>query len=334
MKNLTPDIEAQLQSLKETLQQTAPTAASVPAEPNKVPVQLPLWPEPKRGGPNALLRSAFFAGIHSKKRKHLGIRIKPEKPLQPVTIAAQQGIAIRFAGDQLNQYDADVFFEALHRARNHPLETECLFRGYSFLKAIGRRTGEEQYEDLTDSLIRLRDGRVHVEWTMRGKPYEFVGGLVSTFTREKDSKIYKVIFAAEIKTLFMRACWTALEWDERQALKGHPLAQWLHSYFSTHAEPFPVSASFLHEKSGSPTKLLKHFRAELKNALATLDNVLQWKAIWEGDLVTITRPPSASQARHLIRNASKKPSRKPKRGEGGLTPASAMLPGIMKKARV
>jgi hypothetical protein len=112
-----PELDAQLQSFGETLQRTAPTPGNVPAEPRRPALQLPLWPEPVRGGPNALLRSAFFAGIHSKKRKELGVRVKPDEPKRAVTIAAQQGITIQYAGDQLNQYDADVFFEALHRAR-------------------------------------------------------------------------------------------------------------------------------------------------------------------------------------------------------------------------
>jgi len=95
-----------------------------------------------------------------------------------------------------------------------------------------------------------------------------------------------------------------------------------------------VSAAFLHEKTGSPTKLLKHFRTELKNALATLEQVLGWKASWKADLVTVTRPPSASQARHLLRNMTKKANGKPKRGEGGLAPARAVLPGLLKRSKI
>lgn len=298
-------------------------------------IQLPIWPEPVRGGPNALLRSALFAGIHSKKRKTLGTRIKPGKPPQGVTIAAQDGITITFAGDQLNQYDADVFFEALHRARCHPLGTECCFHGYGFLKAMGRRTGKEQYEDLDDSLTRLRNGNLVVKWEIRGRQYEFNGSLIAYYVREETTKVYKVTFAKEIETLFAPACWTQLEWDERQSLKSQPLAQWLHAYFSTHAEPYPVSARFLHEKSGSPTKLLKHFRTELKNALATLEKRLGWKATWNGDLVTVTHPPSPSQARHLITDqAARNEKREPKREEKGLAPASHILPGMKKKARI
>src|SRR6516164_315819 len=152
----------------------APRKAPEP-EPDKNPpravvIQLPLWPEPVRGAPNTLLRSAFFAAIHSKRRE-LGERINPDETKQGVIIAAQDGIRISYAGDQLNQYDADVFFEALHRARHYPLETECIFTGYNFLKAIRRQDGPREYEDLNNSLRRLREGTVELEWKINGCHY-------------------------------------------------------------------------------------------------------------------------------------------------------------------
>jgi hypothetical protein len=265
--------------------------------------KLPFWPEPVRGAPNVILRSALFAGIHSKKRQILGTRTKPEKALEPITIAAQTGIHIKFAGLQLNQYDGDVFFEALHRARHHPLGTECFFTGYDFLHSIGRSVSSLNYEDLHDSLTRLRDARVEIEWHQDGKAYHFEGGLIAYYTRQAN-KLYKITFAEEIKILFAPACWTQLEWAERLALSGHPQAQWMHGYFCTHAKPFPVSVAYLHQKSASPTTLLKHYRTELKRALATLEKVLGWQTSWENDLITVTRPPSASQAHHLITRAA------------------------------
>jgi hypothetical protein len=205
----------------------------------------------------------------------------------------------------LNQYDADVFFEALHRARRHPLDTECLFKGADFLKAIGRSRNDLNYEDLDESLDRLRRGTLEVEWDMRGERFVFSGGLIASYVRETTSKQYKVTFAADVRTLFSHASWTQLEWDERKCLKASPLAQWLHSYFSTHAAPFPVTVAFLHEKSGSPTKLLKHFKTELKNAFASLQDKLGWEFTWEKDLVTLKRPATPAQSRHLVRKAVK-----------------------------
>jgi hypothetical protein len=267
--------------------------------------QLPIWPEAVRGGPNAILRSALFAGIHSKKRKQLGKQTRPDKSLETVPIASQDGITIKFAGTQFNQYDADVFFETLHRARRHPLETACEFQGAEFLKAIGRSTNNLSYEDLEQSLDRLRRGSVDLVWDANGRHFEFKGSLVAYYVRETTTKTYKVTFANQILTLFSPASWTQLEWDERLAIKGKPLSQWLHSYFSTHAAPFPVSVAFLHEKSGCPTTQLKHFKVELRNALEALTVTLGWVVTWNRNLVSVERTPSASQKRHIGRKLAR-----------------------------
>ena len=313
-----------------------PRRLSLP--PNAKAVQLPMWPDPVRGGPNALLRSALFAGIASKKRKQLGIQTKPELEPEGVTIAAQDGIKIRYAGTQFNQYDADVFFEALHGARRHPLETECMFKGGTFLKAIGRSDSKLNYEDLDNSLRRLQRGTVDIEWEMHGRRLVFTGSLISHYVRDIDTKLYKVTFAKEIRLLFAGASWTQLEWDERRALKGKPLAQWLHSYYSTHAAPYPVTLKFLHEKTGSPTKRLAHFRTEIKQAFSDLQAVLGWEVSWEADLVSVKKPPSSTQGRHLMRKAQRaaiiKKAQEPRRGDGGLMPISGdLLSGLMKNLK-
>lgn len=63
------------------------------------PLQLPLWPEPKRGTPNSFIRSALFAAIQSKDRVFL----------KEATLASQKGIAVKFTGEQLNQEDLSVW---------------------------------------------------------------------------------------------------------------------------------------------------------------------------------------------------------------------------------
>jgi len=293
-----PELAKTLQKLGDQIATDAQNAV-LETKPLAKIIQLPFWPEPVRGAPNTLLRSALFAAIHSKKRKELGVKASTQKAPEGVIIAAHGTDTIRYAGIQLNQYDADVFFEALHRARYHPLETECFFRGYDFLKAIGRTNAKLNYEDLDDSLRRLRYGTVDLEWKINGRHYVFTGSLISSYVREKSSKLYKVTFAKEIRELFAPACWTQLEWEERIALKGHPIAQWLHSFYSSHAVPFPLSIGYLHQKTGSTRPLLKNFRTDLKNALATLEKKIGWKAVWDGDLLSLKRLPSGSQTRHI-----------------------------------
>jgi hypothetical protein len=294
-----PELGKILQSFGEKIAARVEDQLPEPNLPTKI-IQLPFWSDAVRGGPNPILRSALFAAIHSKKRQRLGTQTSPDKEPKGITIAAQDGIIIKYAGTQLNQYDADVFFEAMHRARLHPLETECLFTGYNFLKAIGRTPNNLNYEDLDNSLTRLRDGRVEIHYKMNGSSHKFVGGLISFYEREDSTKLYKVSFARRIRELFAPACWTQLEWEERMALKGHPIAQWLHSFYSSHVpKPFPLSTAYLHPKTGSARPLLKHFKQDLKKALETLEKELGWKSTWKGDLLSLSRPPSPSQARHL-----------------------------------
>ena len=74
-------------------------------------VQLPLWPEPKRGAPNSFIRSALFAAIQSKDRQYM----------KETLLASQDGIVIKYTGEQLNQADLDVWETIVHLAREQPL---------------------------------------------------------------------------------------------------------------------------------------------------------------------------------------------------------------------
>jgi hypothetical protein len=268
-----------------------------------------MWPDAVRGGPNVLLRSAFFAGIKSGKRRALGIQTSAEREPEGVEIAAQDGVSIKYAGTQLNQYDADVFFEALHLSRRSVLGTEALFTGASFLYSIGRSRNNLNYEDLDNSLRRLKRGVVDVSWILGFRKYVFCGSLIASYTRETQTKLYRISLSPEIRTLFAPASWTQIEWEERRRLKGKPLAQWLHSYFCTHARPYPVSAAFLKEKTGSPTKLLKHFKVELRSALQSMRQLIGWDVQLSGDLVTVRRTPTNSQTRHLVKTAARRRAR-------------------------
>ena len=211
-------------------------------------------------------------------------------------IAAQDGQSIKYAGTQLNQYDADVFFEVLHRSRRHPLGDEATFSGANFLNSIGRSRNNLNYDDPDNSLRRLKRGTVDVSWNINGHRYVFTGSLIDSYTRELDSKIYRISLSSQIKQPFAPASWSVIEWNKRMVLKGKPLAQWLHSYFTMPARPYPVSVVFLKDKTGSPTKLLKHFRVELRNALDTTQSIIGWTFEIEDDPVTIARPRIDSQA--------------------------------------
>ena len=83
-------------------------------------IKLPFWSELKRGTPNSFLRSALFSAIQSKDRTF----IKGE------TIFSQQGIDVKFTGEQLNQEDLTLWEILTHIYRENPLGDTIEFTAY------------------------------------------------------------------------------------------------------------------------------------------------------------------------------------------------------------
>jgi hypothetical protein len=274
----------------------------------RLTVQLPIWPDRVRGGPNALLRTALFAGVPSRFRKILEHRASAAVEPEGVVVASQDGITMLYTGTQLNQYDADVFFEVLQRVRRSPLGEAATFAGADFLRSIGRTASKRDYEDLDMSLRRLTRGLVDVKWRSQQRPLAYTGSLIADFVRETDSKLYRINLSPSIKSLFEPSSFTMLEWNERLKLLRNPLAQWLHSYYSTHAKPFAVTVAFLQKTAGQETARTRDFAKALRVAFGILEAELGWSVEWlSTSLVQVSRNPSDTQARHLeVRSARKK----------------------------
>jgi len=249
--------------------------------------QLPIWPEPTRGIPNPVLRGALFAAVQGKNRA----------VFQRELLACQKGLQIRFTGIQLDQSDLDVWEQALHLARLHPLGTRCEFSVYGFLKALGRKTGKSEHEWLKNSFARLMGCGVELSDQQERKTY---GGSLLEFMRDDLSGRYVVIFNPKILT-FYEGGWTAIDWQDRQLLRGKPLALWLHGYLATHAKPYPIKIETIRLFSGSSNKEIRCFKRKLAAALNELKKIEFIMGFdFEGDNVVINNPPTPSQQRHLI----------------------------------
>ena len=249
--------------------------------------QLPLWPEPARGIPNPVLRGALFAAVQGKNRA----------VFQRELLACQKGLQIRFTGIQLDQSDLDVWEQALHLARHHPLGSRCEFSVYGFLKALGRKTGKSEHEWLKNAFARLMGCGVELTNQQERKTY---GGSLLEFLRDDESGRYVVIFNPKILTLY-EGGWTAIDWQARQLLRGKPLALWLHGYLASHAKPYPIKIETLRTFSGSNNKAVRFFKRKLIAALNELKKIQFIRDYaFEDDNVIINKPPTASQQRFLI----------------------------------
>ena len=270
-------------------------AQEEPRGPAKV-IQLPLWPEPKRGAPNAVLRGALFAAIH-KDRRYMDREL----------IAAQDGITIRYTGKQLDQSDLDVWEQVLHLARTQALGTECYFTAHGFLKALGRSTGKMNHEWLQTALERLTGAVVRISDGRR----TYFGTLIEGGARDEDTGRYVVDINPKLAKFYGRSQWTQIDWEQRQQLRGKPLALWLHGFYASHAAPYPLRVEYLHKLSGSQTKQLRKFKQNLTQALEELVGVGAIKSFEIRDeLVHVRTVPSKSQQKHLA--ARRPPARRRK----------------------
>lgn len=269
-----------------TKQKPEPPPRSQPA---KI-YQLPLWPDPVRGAPNSFLRSALFAAIQGKGRKQMKREL----------LSSIQGVTVRYTGEQLDQSDLDVWEQAIHLSRRHPLGNVCHFTGYAFLKSLGRNTGTADYEWLHNTITRLVACAVEIRLDQK----VFTGSLLYNCERDEASSNYKLTLDPKTVQLYGWNDWTALDWNQRTALRRKPLALWLHGFYSTHAAPFPIKVETLHQLSGSTTKNLHHFKANLKIALSDLEAATGIKGTIDGDLVTVERHGTRAQQRHLRRRSA------------------------------
>ncbi len=269
-----------------------------PAQACKV-VQLPLWPDPMRAVPNACLRSALFGAVRKGRRRLL----------EQETIAAMEGVEIRYTGPRLSQGDLDVYESLLHILRDQPLGKVCYTTSYALLKIMGKKdTGGRggNREVLHRSLMRLGATMVEIET----RSYSYAGSLIDEVEQNKKTREYVITLNPKLKTLFAPDQYTQIQWTIRRELEGHQLAQWLHGFYASHAQPYPVKVETLHKLCGSETERMDHYRENLRKALdavaaacAAHGESFQYRI--EKSIVFVDRTPSETQQRHIIQRSMK-----------------------------
>jgi hypothetical protein len=249
--------------------------------------QLPIWPDPQRGIPNELIRSALFSAI----QRGTGFISNSE-------IAAQEGFKIRYTGPRLDQSHLDVFEGVMHIARGLHEGNEVRFSAHRLLTVTGRTTGRTDYVWLHKMLKELTATAVEIV-DDRGSR-SFWGSLLPRGAHDEQSQEYVVTVNRDLARLFARG-FTRVDSEVRAKLRRKPLARWLHLYYSSHAAPYPVSVEWICKTSGSQAKTLKSFRQKLKQALDQIQaaGVISGWTIGDDDLVRVQRVPTPSQLRHL-----------------------------------
>jgi hypothetical protein len=248
---------------------------------------IPSWSTSMRGTPNACLRSALFAGIQGNER----IAYKKR-----TLLAAVDGIEVRYLGVQLNQSDLDVWMHIVHLSRQQLPGFNVTFSAHAMLTALGRSTGKSQHEWLKESMARL--GGAFVEMTFNGRDTFGEKGFLR-YHRDERTQRYVVELTESMVWLFEDG-YTYIEFAQRQKLRKHPLALWLHGFLSSHAAPYPLKITTIHRLSGSSAKTLRDFKYRLRKALDALVAIGTLGSFEvEEDSVKVKKHPTPCQKRHL-----------------------------------
>lgn len=253
-------------------------------------VQMPLWDPAIRGIPNSLARSALFSCSQLRGER---------KFIKDALVAAVANLHIKYRGEQLNQDDFTVFMQLVHLARGQTLSQDYFvdFTANSFITTIGWTRHSRSYTRLKETLLRLQATALQVlEDLGEQGDRAFSGSLVRKFEYETPAgeglRKWRVYLEAGIVALFDDESYTRVYFQQRLITRGD-LAQWLHSFYSTHREPFAMRVATIRDLSGSSAKKLFHFRGCLESALKelTLVGFLEGWTIDERDLVHVKRIP-------------------------------------------
>ncbi len=264
-------------------------------EPQQMSLPFP-WGEEMRGVPNILIRCAIFAVVRAGQRRSF----KQEQ------IYSLDGYTIIYTGEQLDQGDLDIWQQAIHLCQR-TLGDFVPCSKKQLLRALDRGEGKENKLWLTRGLDRLVAASAKLIDTRAGSkedPRQFNDNLLG-YKMDGDRLLLRV--SKDWATFFLREAYTLIDWERRLSLPPRSqLAKWLHDFYSSHADPFPMKAETLRDLCGCKTTDIHRFRANLRAALEELRGVgllSEWRINPRNDLVIVKKNASRSQNRYLVRRA-------------------------------
>jgi len=249
-------------------------------------VELPRWPDDVRGLPNEALRCALF---NARNRK------QPRRYFRNELIGTTEALTeIRYTGEELRQTDQTYLLQLLHFARGLPLGSPVEFTPYSFIK--GTRTASSKQNSghvdrLLESLRRMQATAVSIHWKRMAQSISI--SMIPFFQWHDEGtgerlRTWRVTLAPELVELFGRDHFTHVHWQQRLRLPTG-IATWLHGYFSSHREPYPVKVSTLQRACGCATDEPRKFKQLVRRALVDLENVEFLRGEIRGEHVYVQR---------------------------------------------
>ena len=262
----------------------------------------PLHQAYQRVTANALSRSSLFT---------INARPKKGEPREVISKKSQifslKGCLIYFSGEVLDQYDYDVFMAILQLYNNNlKVNESVVITPLQLLTHAGMNSTKNDYIRLDQSLTRLVEANIHIEYTRREyikndagvKTEDFVehkvkvvGHLLSSFKRSEltsgNKRLLTINVDQEIIKMFTPGTYSSLNWDKHKQLS--PMAKFLNHFYATHNNPFPYSVDIFKKLTGSRSNSMASFKQALAKSFQELvhHEIIKFYAIKDNNVHVI-----------------------------------------------
>lgn len=244
-----------------------------------------IWGDAMRGFPNPLVRAGLFTIRRTTRRQQMN----------DTAIVSVGDVSIFYSGEELRIRDEDVMMQVYHFQRGCALGTPFVVSASDFLSAMQWGDSAKAHLDLYASLRRLAKGHLTISRTGAASGELILSGrpliLLDMIVRGRGSPSELTITVPEhTEALWKAMGYTLISWTQRLSLES-TLARWLHSYYSSHKQPYPLKVETLYTLSNSTAATLSRFRQTLRNALDELRAIGFLETSWvdSKDLVTVRR---------------------------------------------
>ncbi|MCY1350888.1 hypothetical protein D9M68_557880 [compost metagenome] len=192
---------------------------------------------------------------------------------------SRKDAVITFWGEQLDEAQADVWMQVMYEAIKIPLGEPVPINRGRLLRAIGRQTGNYEYQWLHRTMEALTFAMLIVEVTKQGTPKLEVGRseslhMLDKFAYDPVRECYTVCVDPRWKLLYSNREFSLIDWDKRlQIRKGQDMAKALQRLVATSDEAvqrFPLAWLKERLQYFSP---VRKFRASLLAAMRELERV-------------------------------------------------------------
>lgn len=237
---------------------------------------LPFVNDNQRAMPHIMMRTRLF-GIQ---------RVNKNDPVTEIVMRFGRW-TLRYKGDKLEQNDLDVWAELVYRCQTSG-EWNFNFTAGEFLKSIGKPEIPHYYDWLRESITRLTFGLVEISVEVNGQKFQMVHNMVHK-SDSLNKTNYRISLDPEIGKLFAAKHFVRLDMDQRRKLGQSTLAKWIHGFYSTHKDPYPITIDTLMVQCGAEFSNKKSFKQKLSIALKRVSEVTGWKMSIKENKVYVNR---------------------------------------------